>query len=145
MSWERRHALLDSYGVIGYPLATAERDAILQAWLETYCANVHAKTGAWIHRGIRWHAYSYGFETALAGAAARDAYLAVRERDVLVYFEEDPAGSGPDVFVCDGLATPPLLEGSDIYIFPRSLAWTMVFTHEQDSGLGPYFTPAPRR
>jgi hypothetical protein len=103
-------------------------------WDETFCPNVHRRTGAWIHLGYRWHAYSYGFEAALTGDAALAAYAVCAARDLLVYFEDE------DLFDCFGVASPDFSSfGDDLYVFPADLAWTMVFTHEQCIGLGPYF------
>jgi hypothetical protein len=92
-----------------------------------------ARTGSWIHLGYRWHAYSYAFETALDRDAARDAYLERAASSFFVYFE-----SADLLFDCFGNASPLFDDWrDDLYVFPADLAWTMVFTHEQESGLGP--------
>jgi hypothetical protein len=137
VDWESSHVGLDARGLIGFPLPPAERDAIMTSWVQRFCPNVFRRTGSWIHLGIRWHAYSYGFEVALEGDAAMAAYTARAARELLVYIEGE-------LFDCFGLPSPDLGDwGQDLYVFPASLAWTMVFTHEQDTGLGPYFAVPP--
>jgi len=139
VSWESSHIALDAHGVIGFPLAPEERDPILTRWLEQFCPNVHRRTGAWVHRGYRWHAYSYGYEVALEHDAAMAAYRARDQRELLVYFEAEG-----ELFDCFGVPSPDLgALGCDTYVFPADLAWTMIFTHEQDCGLGPYFATPP--
>jgi hypothetical protein len=139
MKWEARHIGLNNYGVIGFPVPAADCDEIMARWAKRFCPNVHRRTGAWIHLGIRWHAYSYGFEAALTGDAALAAYGARAARDLLVYFE------GENLFDCFGVPSPDFGDwGADIYVFPANLAWTMVFTHEQSMGLGPYFARPAR-
>jgi hypothetical protein len=133
VSWELVHGKLDACGVIGFPLPDDEREVAKQRWLETFCPNVFGKTGRWIHLGIRWHAYSYGFEHATTGELARATYLEQQARDFLLYVESHDL-----LFDCFGTPSP-LLWQDDLYVFPRDLAWTMVFTHEEDAGLGPYF------
>ena len=100
-AWEPLHIRLDSYGVIGHPVTPDEQRDLAQRWLERYCRNVKQQTGAWIHLGYRWHAYSYGYEAALEGDAARAAYLARPVTSFLVYFESDGL-----LFTCFGTASP---------------------------------------
>jgi hypothetical protein len=134
MDWESLHAGLDAYGLIGFPLPDAERDAVLGRWERRFFPHVFQRTGAWVHLGIRWHAYSYGFEPARVGQAALEAYAARAARELLVYAE------GAWLFDCYGEPSPDLGGlGRDLYLFPADLAWTMAFTHEQGLGLGPYF------
>ena len=89
----------------------------------------------WIHRGFRWHAYSEGFETALEGEEALAAYLKQDLSRYLIHFEHDRL-----IFDCQGPPCPVLPNiGDDVYLFPHDLAWTMVFTHEDCLGQGPFF------
>jgi hypothetical protein len=134
VDWEPRHIALDSYGLIAFPVTGAERDAIIQQWQQRFFPRVFRETGEWVHRGYHWHAYTYGFEVAVKGADALAAYTARAERKLLVYFEDDA------LFDAYGEPSPDFSPwGQDLYVFPHDLAWTMVFTHEQEIGLGPFF------
>jgi len=130
---------LDARGVIGHPVAHAVKRELTERWLERFCANLHRATGKWVHRGLRWHAYSYGFEHALTRDAALAAYAARAAPAVFVYFEEED-----ELFDCVGVPSPRFDDWHhDLYVFPADLAWTMVFTHEHAIGFGPYFAEAP--
>jgi hypothetical protein len=133
--WEHLHVRLDSFGVLGHPVSSEEQRDVDRRWLEAYCGNVKRATGEWIHLGYRWHAYSYSFERALVGDAARAAYQARAVTEFYAYFESDDL-----LFTCVSGPSPDMDDfGDELYLFPPSLAWTMVFTHEQGIGLGPYF------
>jgi hypothetical protein len=138
VDWEPRHIALDGYGLIAFPLTRRERNAITKRWRERFFPHVFRETGRWVHLGYHWHAYSYRFEAALNGHEALAAYAARAERKLLVYFEEDA------LFDAYGEPSPDLSAWrDDVYLFPHDLAWTMVFTHEQTLGLGPYFALPP--
>ena len=126
------HAWLDGLGVIGYPVDEGQRAELHDAWLHAFCPGVRRATGDAIHRGYRWHAFSYGYDLALCGESATRAYARAGRSNFRLLFED---GS---IFECFG---PPAvdLSGEDCYVFSDDLGWTMAFTHEQESGLGPYF------
>jgi hypothetical protein len=129
--WEGQHYWLDMHGVNGYPVPADEATTIEQRWLQAFCGEVHRRTGEWIHLGYRWHAFSYEFETALTGDAARAEHERVAVPEYLAMFEQGR------VFRCFGEPTPAFED--DLYVFPEDMKWTMCFTHEHSMGLGPYF------
>ena len=131
--------LQDDYSVEARPVVGVQFNQLNQSWLEQFCPHVWSKTGNWVYRGYRWHAYSYNYETALSGLAAFQAYAAKGAREYYMYFECDDW-----LFECTGPPSPDFrpLE-NDVYVFPRDLSWTFVLTHEMSCGLGPYFAVAP--
>ena len=131
--WEHVHNVLDACGVIGYPLGEEEAESAKSRWLECFASEVKAKTGQWIYRGYVWHAYTYGFATALDGQEALREYTKINANKFLVWSRDDGF-----VFRCFGTASPDL-GGGEYYVFPDDFAWTMIFTHEQGIGCGPYF------
>lgn len=106
-----------------------------QLLLERFFQSVKRATGKWIHRGYRWHAYSFGYASALHGPAAFDAYVAQRIEPFYTFFECDDL-----LLDCTATQWPDLrpLE-SDIYVFPHRMHWLFVTTHEMSIDLGPYF------
>jgi len=133
--WEALHNRLNVEDIIGCPLDPETSASVQQRWLEQYCSNVKAQTGDWIHLGFRWHAYSYGFEVAVSGDEARDLYRSKDQSTYLIYFE-----SYGQLFDCVGPACPDLSGlKDDVYLFPADLSWTMIFTHEEGIGFGPFF------
>ncbi len=91
-----------------------------------------------VYRKIRWHAFSYGFSAHQSGADALSSYLAHRLPGKLYLLDEmgregyQFSSSCPiDFSTC----------ARDIYIFPETMEWTMVFTHEQPH-FGPYYARA---
>jgi hypothetical protein len=136
--WEAIHAALDRVGVIGFPI---DEPALVERWLQVFFANVKRATGEWVHLGFCWHGYSYGFETALDGDDARAAYIGCGDVDLVAYFEHAAL-----LFDCGGARAPRLETlDTDVYVFPRTLGWSMAFTHERSLGLGPYFACAATR
>ena len=133
--WRELAARLAAAGVTGEPVEPVEAAAIDRAWLAAFCPRVKRATGHWIYGGYRWHAYSFEHEVAVVGDAARTAYAATTNREYYVLFEHAEV-----LARCSGPAHPSFDDGRDeAYVFPASLAWTMVYTHEQSMNLGPYF------
>jgi hypothetical protein len=126
---------LVSLGASVTVLDDSERHRLEQEWLESFCVNVKEQTGKWVYRGYRWHAFSYGYASAKTGVEALEYYKALRPKRFYVFSDW-----GPEIgLACEGIEPPDLTElGTDLYAFPKSLLWTMFFTHEQPS-LGPYF------
>jgi hypothetical protein len=130
-------ARLLAQGLVGQPLSLEETDDLLHRWRRLYAAFVKRQTGEWVHLGYDWHAFSYGFTAAVAGAAATDAYR--RQRPGPVWLIPLWAKGPPcPAWSCVG-ETLPDLSGIDIAVVPADLAWTMAFTHE-DGWIGPYFS-----
>ncbi|MFK7743342.1 MAG: DUF4275 family protein [Planctomycetota bacterium] len=94
-------------------------------------------TGRYRYQELHWHAFSFDLVTAQDGRTAFDAYSRVTAESVIVI---------PEVWTrrccgvrCSGEGVPDLTDYcDDLYVFPESLAWSMVFTHEQPD-FGPYF------
>jgi hypothetical protein len=102
-----------------------------QQWRLTYAK--HGR-GAGLHQFL-WHVFSHDRYPALSGEQAEAAY-AQHEAVEYVVLPNDASLA----FVS---STRPARDWYlDVYVFPRNLAWTMAFTHE-DGYLGPYFAKHP--
>lgn len=107
--------------------SAAESKNIERRWIQVFGKN-HLGLNT---RSFKWHLFSgggYPAEDANQAQRAYDAHLAVT---YLVM----PNDGGP-VLMTD--QRPTNLNFEDAYVFPKNLAWTMAFTHEED-WLGPYF------
>lgn len=105
-------------------------------WCRTFCESVKASEGRYTRRGLHWHAFADGLVQSISGHAARRQYLQLAPETFFVMPEDWSFGFGVRAA---GAALPDLtVLTSDLYVFPESLEWTMVFTHED--GYGPYFT-----
>jgi len=134
-NWVDLHNRLNLAGIIGYPLETETSATLNQRWLEQHCSNVKAQTGKWIYGGYRWHAYTWGFEQAVSGDEAWERYRSKEQSTYLIFFEH----SG-HIFDCVGPRCPDLgILSDDLYVFPPDLHWTMIFTHEESTGIGPFY------
>jgi hypothetical protein len=111
---------------------------VLQKWRETYCATLKMRTGKWVHKGIDWHVFSYGYANHVKGERAKQEYFSMSDQSYYVV----PGNDSLSAYLCssDLMSDFAILPTIDIYIFHVDLDWTMVFTHEQDMGLGPYFS-----
>ena len=106
-----------------------------QEWRSVFSICLHQQTGKWRIGDIDWHTFSYKHAVHVGGAKAQDSYKSISGMSEIVIIDEN-AGIG---FRCTVGELPDLTEiGRDLYVFPISLDWTMVFTHEQD--FGPYFS-----
>ena len=95
--------------------------------MKYYCKD---KQGANI-KAYRWHIFSDERYPAVSGQSALDEYRRQRACEYIVLPNDGEPAIETDL--------PPLefwLE--DYLVFPRNMAWTMAFTHE-DGWLGPYF------
>ncbi len=106
-------------------------------WTKTFCRNVKREKGTYRYRGLHWHAFSYFLEPHIEREAAIEHYAQEKESSLLVIPEEWKGRSGLRIH---GIPSPDLTEfRHDLYVFPESMDWTMVFTHEVGY-CGPYFT-----
>lgn len=91
-----------------------------------------------------WHAFSFGGANVPADLGAALRSLAHPDKRVHA-FVEDCTKPGIEVTFAaleDAVrARGPLL--LDVYFTPIDLAWTLAFTHELRTGLGPYLVTAP--
>lgn len=100
--------------------------AIEKLWLEAFCLNVKKKTGKYMPYAFKWENYSYGIESALKGVKAEQAYNEQLQEDYYLFNE-----SLSEVWECDSEPFPCKLSGNDDwYVFPKTCAWSMIFTHE---------------
>jgi hypothetical protein len=129
------HDFLISLGASVKVIEKSALQCLDKEWLLTFSSNVKAKTGKWVYNGYRWHAFSFNYEKSIDGHKALDYYLSLRPKRFFVFSDW-----GPEIgLLCEGIIPPDLSSlHTDLYVFPRSLLWTMSFTHEQPD-LGPYF------
>ena len=108
-----------------------ETRKLLDEWVSVYAKNAR---GANIEAFL-WHTFSWG---AFPSVCKREAELRYGEQvapEVVVM-----ANDGVSSLLTDSL--PTQCNVSDYLVFPRNLAWSMAFTHE-DGWLGPYFAKHP--
>jgi hypothetical protein len=87
-----------------------------------------------------WHVFSGGHYPCLRGEAAREIYRQHLAPEYVVLQMNHEA------FVTDLAPSPESRAGSDFYVFPPNLAWTMAFTHhdgDSSGPSGPYFARHP--
>jgi hypothetical protein len=83
-----------------------------------------------------WHVFSYGNYPSVALEVARRSYDEHASPEYVVLSNDRDRALVTD-------QRPESCSISDYYVFPRNLAWTMSFTHE-DGWLGPYFAKHPQ-
>ncbi|MBK6006349.1 DUF4275 family protein [Ramlibacter ginsenosidimutans] len=114
-------------GTILRELDASETEQYLDAWLKAYGANRHGVNA----KDFLWHIFSAERYPALSGQQALAEYgKQLAPEYVVLSNDRDQA------FETDALPVGCSLY--DFLVFPRNLAWTMAFTHE-DGWLGPYF------
>lgn len=127
---------LEERGASVEPLSKKEVKELWQRWCEIYCQPVKARTGSYCYKGIFWHTYSWNFFPSKSGQKALTCYQSEPLCPVLIIPEPWPRY--PEV----RCSAPQHLDLSDLlldlYVFPETLDWTLVFTHEQPS-IGPFF------
>lgn len=116
-----------------------------QEWRKNFAANVREKTGKWMFKGIDWHAFSYSYTYSLKGIKAETAYDNLKAKEFFLISSNEQVPS----YECNTISPPSAAEVRDflfenpdlfdMYISAPDFHWTMVFTHEQKHGLGPYF------
>ncbi|WP_164021808.1 hypothetical protein [Pyxidicoccus trucidator] len=116
-------------------LPTKERWSLMQAWRRAYAGALHAATGKWTRGEFDWHVFSFHRAPAYSGARALEAYRAERP-EVLIVIPHSEALPAVRLHP----SRLPEFPGTDLYIFPPDCAWTLAFTHEDASGLGPFFS-----
>ena len=119
--------------------ALVEPGQILHHFSQTETANL---TTQWLsvfgtkRQGVNskaylWHIFSAARYPCVAGPAAVQEYQQQLAQEYVVL-----ANDGKTAFSTNLL--PSKADFADYYVFPKNLAWTMAFTHE-DGQLGPYF------
>ncbi len=128
------------FGVSALSILGAEFRELSKAWVERFCPNVKRQTGKWMVNGYRWHAYSFDHERCISGRSAIEIYISMAVQPFVMFLESEDL-----MFACEAEQWPNICTfQDDIYIFPRTMDWTFVTTHEMSLGLGPYFATPPQ-
>jgi len=107
-----------------------------QRLLNTFFMPTKTATGKWVHRGIRWHSYSYGHQQVDSGDSAINAYYQQPLAEFYLYHE-----CFDELLKCTSEEWPNICSfHDDIYLFPCDFQWLFTTTHER--GYGPYFAKA---
>lgn len=113
-------------GIDYVTLSKKEAISVFRKWVEIYFAETKRKTGKYQPTNYKWESYWSGDEPCHSGDEALSSYQkSARES----FFIIDEAGR-------NGIECPPqdwpsfLDAGMDLYVIPKSLAWSMTFTHE---------------
>lgn len=140
MSIDFAGQLQSEFQVATTPITGGEFRLVCLRWLEHFCPNVKRKTGRWVYNGYWWHAYSFHHESAVTGNRAFEEYQSQRIESFFIFHESDD-----QLFDCSALSWPDLRSiEDDVYVFPHTLTWTFLTTHEMSIGLGPYFALPPK-
>lgn len=102
-----------------------------QQWMNTFCKQ---KQGA-NTKAYKWHIFSSGKYPSISGHEAVEAYFQQEAPEYIVLSNDRALAIAMDML-------PKRCDCSDYYVFPKNMAWTMAFTHE-DGWLGPYFARHP--
>lgn len=100
---------------------------IERQWLKIFCKH---KQGANTNT-YKWHIFSFEKYPSVSGTKALDIYSEQKAAEYIVM-------SNDDEFAIETDTLPQECNLMDFYVFPKNMAWTMAFTHE-DGWLGPYF------
>ena len=112
-------------------LSEDEAAALTKAWMQVY-----GRRGQGLNmKDFMWHVFSGGGFDCLSGQEALTAYVTRQAAEYVVLSNDRRTAFVTDV-------RPDRAALSDYMVFPRNLAWTMAFTHE-DGWLGPYFAVHP--
>jgi hypothetical protein len=126
---------LEKHSISHSQFVKKETWKVQQKWRETFSRKVKEQEGKWIYRGFDWHTFSYDFAKYKGGANAFELYKQIDVQDYFIISEDEDSPS----FLCSSAKVPDFSNlWGDFYVFPETVEWTMVFTHED--GLGPYFS-----
>ena len=112
--------------LISSPLSRKDTISIAGEWVKIFFAETKNKTGKYQPRNYKWESYWSGDQPCLNDDEALKNYL---KNSVESFYIIDESGK-------NGVACPPqewpsfLDSGLDLYIFPKSLIWSIAFTHE---------------
>ena len=128
---EDRNVITVTPGRILRRFSADETAPVVAEWLEVYGRN---------RKGIDtksylWHIFSGDRYPCMKGHEALEQYSKQTGAEFIVLSNDRVSA-----LVTDHLPESSSL--SDYYVFPRNLAWTMAFTHE-DGWLGPWFALHP--
>ncbi len=105
---------------------------IERKWVEIFCKH---KQGA-NTKAYKWNIFSYNRYPSKSGNKALDEYIQQNALEYIVLSNAHELAIETDHL-------PQECNISDYYVFPKNMAWTMAFTHE-DGWLGPYFARLPQ-
>lgn len=105
----------------------AETADLRNAWIKVFAKN---EQGARLNAYL-WHIFSYERYPAISGVEAEALYKKPLATEYILL-----PNDGEEAVLVGQL--PESCDLSDYLVFPKNLAWTMAFTHE-DGWLGPYF------
>ncbi|MCM2375099.1 DUF4275 family protein [Aporhodopirellula aestuarii] len=111
----------------------------LKSLTRTFFADVYRQTGSYAYRGLLWHAFTYGFQSALERTDAVSAFVACDDAELYIHDEQLDM-----LWLCPrSVAISDTYPCNDTYIFPPSFSWLYITTHEHAQGIGPFFVRAP--
>ena len=116
----------------------------VEKWRKAFSKKLFFETGEWRLGGYDWHVFTFGYTAAVAGSAAVEKYRTVQSgagyvfshsgrNQVCVYARKLPSHQA----IRYALDLFP--EMADVYIYGGDGVWTFVVTHEERSGIGPFF------
>ena len=110
----------------------------LQSWRKAFAADLHARTGKWAHGDYDWHVFSFDFARSIRGERA---VIAAQEHiRGITSLTIAPKESYLPAIELSASTMPELRTlNHDILIWPSSFEWTIAYTHEDASGMGPFF------
>jgi hypothetical protein len=106
----------------------AETAEIVDKWLIAFGKNRQGVNS----KAYLWHIFCADRYVSLSGDKALTQYKQQVDCDEYIVLSNDRK------MAFTTKSRPDYCAMSDYYVFPRNLAWTMAFTHE-DGWLGPYF------
>ena len=107
-------------------LSKKDTISISDRWVRTFFESTKAQAGKYQPNRFKWEAYWSGIEQCENGDEALFSYLK-NETEPFYIIDE----SGRNGVECSPQSWPSFLGcGLDVYVFPKSLKWSMAFTHE---------------
>lgn len=117
-------------------------NTIRQMWRENFSRTVKEKTGKWAVKEVDWYAFSDNYTSCFKGVKAEEIFRNIQVDEYYCLFVNYSVLG----FYCKGGLLTEIknyldqFQGViDIYIIDKDFNWTMVYTHEESMGLGPYF------
>ena len=124
------------YNVSYIQLTKKESFNIQQNWRNIFSIRLKQQKNTWKYKQFDWHTFSYGFAKHKSGIRAKELFKTQSSENYYVV-PEDVDGL---IYKCTSSEFPDFSELClDLYIFPDTIDWTMVFTHEENIGIGPFF------
>ncbi len=131
---KRISEFLLNHSVSAIDLSKEAAEKFSEQWVRIFAPLVKKEHGVYIHRGYRWHAYSYRLQPCIEGEEAINKYRHQPDSPFYVFNE-----SLSYCALCKADRYPELSGlHTDIYVTHNKMAWTMAFTHEQPQ-IGPFF------